>query len=224
MENEVTLRLNTTPDHFANWLFKATANPETIPSNKEGCYWVLTRAEMAGPTRIGVPAIYSVATGEDTGYVLWTDTPHYAIAFEVTPLASERIQVEAECEPMARAYFLRLLRSILEAWPESAPDIRAWLQAQGLLEKPQPAATKPKAEGKSGPSEGAAGEDEILAIIRDKNDRDMVRLWREGYTAEQIAEEMSFTPKTVNNRICELRKTFGDNVVPYRSRRRLSIT
>jgi len=46
--------------------------------------------------------------------------------------------------------------------------------------------------------------------------REIVRLWHDGLTCEQIAVRVSLSGKTVLNRINKLRKEFGSEIVPYR--------
>jgi hypothetical protein len=45
--------------------------------------------------------------------------------------------------------------------------------------------------------------------------RKMVRLIREGLPADQIAKELCYSKKTIENRSSELRKTLGNEIVPY---------
>jgi hypothetical protein len=46
-------------------------------------------------------------------------------------------------------------------------------------------------------------------------DSKIMRLWREGLEGPAIAERLSIAPKTVQNRVTELRKLHGEGVVPY---------
>lgn len=84
------------------------------------------------------------------------------------------------------------------------PDIPASVVSQPITnieEQSQPA--KPTAETwKTIPDVGA--------------NREILRLWHNGLTCEQIAVRVSLSAKTVLNRINKLRKEHGAEVVPYR--------
>ena len=46
--------------------------------------------------------------------------------------------------------------------------------------------------------------------------REAVKLWREGKTSGEIAAKIGKNEQTVRNKIAELRKLYGDNIVPKR--------
>ena len=46
--------------------------------------------------------------------------------------------------------------------------------------------------------------------------RKAIQLWLAGYSIKEIAKIVSKNPQTVSNRLAELRKKYGDEVVPYR--------
>jgi DNA-directed RNA polymerase specialized sigma24 family protein len=49
----------------------------------------------------------------------------------------------------------------------------------------------------------------------------MMRLWKdERKTSPEIGHLLSFSPKTVRNRLSKLRKALGEELVPNRTRRR----
>jgi len=47
-------------------------------------------------------------------------------------------------------------------------------------------------------------------------DRRIVDLWREDYTAQDIADRVGLSPGRISNRICSLRRRLGVDLVPYR--------
>ena len=47
-------------------------------------------------------------------------------------------------------------------------------------------------------------------------DREMLTLWHHEYTAREIGDRLGKSPKTILNRVCELRKEHGKEVVPLR--------
>lgn len=50
-------------------------------------------------------------------------------------------------------------------------------------------------------------------IIQDPKKRKMVELWCEGYSSREIARQFECAPKTISNRISELRQRYGPEVV-----------
>ncbi len=53
--------------------------------------------------------------------------------------------------------------------------------------------------------------------IPDKgNDREILRLWHQGYTAPQIAAQFHYSERTIYNKIHQLRKKHGTKIVPKR--------
>jgi hypothetical protein len=46
--------------------------------------------------------------------------------------------------------------------------------------------------------------------------RDIVRLWHQGLTCAQIAARVGLNEKTILNRINQLRKEYGVQIIPYR--------
>jgi hypothetical protein len=63
------------------------------------------------------------------------------------------------------------------------------------------------------------GVSEPWEVIPDKGGhREAVKLWRAGYTAPEIELRIGSRPaaKTIHNRISDLRKIYGSEIVPYR--------
>ncbi|MDP3443512.1 MAG: hypothetical protein Q8T08_11700, partial [Ignavibacteria bacterium] len=46
--------------------------------------------------------------------------------------------------------------------------------------------------------------------------RELISLWHQGKTSNEIAILLGIQPKTVDNKICNLRRTYGEGVVHYR--------
>ena len=83
---------------------------------------------------------------------------------------------------------------------------------QRCVDKPMPA-EKPA-------EEAALADPEPWVKIPDKGyDHKMVKLWWEGYTSTEIGKRLHFRPKTIGNRICQLRKEHGEGMIPYRRKR-----
>lgn len=76
------------------------------------------------------------------------------------------------------------------------------------------------------PADQLTGQDWTLAdrpweVVADNAwDRRLVELWWHDHPSATIAQRLGVTPKTVLNRLSELRKTYGKNLVPTDSRRR----
>lgn len=98
-----------------------------------------------------------------------------------------------------------------EDWPELEPlwqMIEAELDRLGMVE--QPARTVNQVTSKAEPR-GA----EPLAVIENDDYRELVRQWREGHTAGDIAAGAGISPGRVRNILTELRKQHGKDVVPF---------
>jgi hypothetical protein len=59
-----------------------------------------------------------------------------------------------------------------------------------------------------------------LLIPDDGNNRLVVQLWDQNQTCKEIGQKVGSSEKTILNRINELRKQFGPQIVPYRKVRK----
>lgn len=59
-------------------------------------------------------------------------------------------------------------------------------------------------------------EDEPWKQIEDEYDRLLVKLWWNNYPLEKIAPILNLEEGTIRNKLTELRKKLGKNIVPYR--------
>ncbi len=126
-----------------------------------------------------------------------------AVEFRLLRITDNRTEVTVQCHyPQLTDRVQALIAAVLETWPHPVQS------AAQRVDAPRPETSEPAVH--------KGEEADCLAAIREGPDRDIIRLWREGYTASEIAEQSGFASKTVSNRICELRKTFGDGVVPRR--------
>ena len=84
---------------------------------------------------------------------------------------------------------------------------------QGCADKPIPA-EKPA-------EEATLADPEPWAKMPDGGyDREMVELWWKGHTSQEIGRRLYLSPKTIGNRICQLRKEHGEGMIPYHRKRR----
>jgi hypothetical protein len=89
----------------------------------------------------------------------------------------------------------------LEIWQR----LREWL----AMEQPTGAAV----DGGQGEQAGEGW----LEQVRDVgNDREIIRLWGNGFTAYEISCRVGRCPKTITKKITELRKKYGAEIVKYR--------
>ncbi len=49
--------------------------------------------------------------------------------------------------------------------------------------------------------------------------REIIRLWQAGYTAAEIGKQVGKDEKTVGNRLSQLRRAYGEEIVPYRRKK-----
>ncbi|MFQ5796024.1 MAG: helix-turn-helix transcriptional regulator [Candidatus Bipolaricaulia bacterium] len=117
--------------------------------------------------------------------------PDKFITFWLRPLDAERVEVNAWCrEPAVLPVFQDLVEEIEQRWP---------------------------AEEKVSPSEEQSTEDKPWKKIPDlRQDRKLVKLWHDGLPMKKIGKKLGMSPKTVRNRLSELRKIYGEEIVPYR--------
>lgn len=121
-------------------------------------------------------------------------------------------------------------RSKLEVWTAEDDTLPIWLSFLAGLGKDYPGTEWEHPErmglGGEGPEgereaeareQAQATEEAALSGIRQPRDREMVRMWRAGYSGEQIAERLKMkTAHSALNRISALRGVYGEAVVPKR--------
>jgi DNA-binding CsgD family transcriptional regulator len=58
-------------------------------------------------------------------------------------------------------------------------------------------------------------------VIPDEGyNRQLVELWSQGYKGPEIALRFSYSPRTIYNRLSELRKIYGVTIVPLKIKRK----
>ena len=63
----------------------------------------------------------------------------------------------------------------------------------------------------------------VWTLIPDEGyNRYLVELWNKGYSAKEIYSRLYISERTIYNRIHELRKKYGENIVPLRNKSRNS--
>ena len=109
-------------------------------------------------------------------------------------------------------------RSLWEKWDTIRDELEklGWFTLSEIPDIPTSVVSQPitNIEEQSQPAKPIA---ETWKTIPDVGaNREILRLWHNGLTCEQIAVRVSLSAKTVLNRINKLRKEFGSEVVPYR--------
>jgi len=87
-----------------------------------------------------------------------------------------------------------------------------WFSLPDIPEQSAPREAKPVSQ----PQEKLSPAEVWMSIPDIGANREILRLWHQGLTCEQIAARVGLTEKTVLNRINKLRKEFGIEIVPYR--------
>lgn len=141
---------------------------------------------------------------------------HYMEQYDAYLGLAREIRSRGYSPPFFEEYIIGLYRqqAFGEPWvcplPESEGATLTPAEAGAEMMQPEPDA--------GGEAEG----NPTLARIKNPRDRELVRLWREGLKAGEIACELGtlgypeITSKTVTNRLCDLRKAFGPDAVPYK--------
>ncbi|RIK45859.1 MAG: hypothetical protein DCC58_05115 [Chloroflexi bacterium] len=191
------LTLNTTPQFFADWLHRETARDldgNDFPTVAGGRYVLLPseRVTLGGPQPINLGLLaYALHSRTDpkTGETRERYSPpatahgafYHPVAFNVLPLAADRIEVTITCrEPLVRGYVAELVARMQRTWPEAAP-------VAGEL-----------------PSAPHGADDLALeAILADlgfsESHKEIVRRWHRGEFVKDIAAFVDRSPKTVTN-------------------------
>lgn len=115
-----TLFLNTTEEHFARWLDEVTKHIWMHAFPTDNGRITLQRAiatrNFNDVLGVSIHGMYMYQSGPDTETATW---PINMITFRVIPLASERIEVHAECsQPAVLGYFQGLMAEITKRWPQ----------------------------------------------------------------------------------------------------------
>jgi hypothetical protein len=119
-----TLFLNTTEDHFANWLDEVTKRIWMHAFPTDNGRITLQRAiatrNLNDVLVVSIHGMYMYQSGPDTETATW---PINMITFRAIPLAEERIEVHAECfQPAVIGYFQELLAEITKRWPQPTTE------------------------------------------------------------------------------------------------------
>jgi hypothetical protein len=121
---ELTIIIDAPADFFTSWLQEYTRNVpgQVFPTDKGE--FSLDRARPAyRPGDIGTKTTYVTMAGfyystntegETTAYPL-----SELISFKIVPLTPTRTEVIIMCQPAVERYFLRLIESIQQRWPQS---------------------------------------------------------------------------------------------------------
>lgn len=105
-------------------------------------------------------------------------------------------------------------RTLWELWDAIRNELEklGWFSLPEISVSPAPVETKPELQ-----QQAASTAAEIWLSIPDIGaNREILRHWHKGLTCDQIAVRVSLSPKTVLNRVNQLRKEHGAEVVPYR--------
>src|SRR3990172_7516584 len=166
----LTFHPNTTPAHFAKWLFKHTAT-------------LGMRSFPVGRGRVGLGRSSPQDVAGDSGRVMIggyyafpdsqaQDTERHVdlgevIYFDLTSLAAEGVEVKAACDSSeiaeaVRPYWRELLTEIARTWPEARVEIAPYLKqlAAEMGESQPPEPGTPEAAALEQFTQWAAGEAE----------------------------------------------------------------
>jgi hypothetical protein len=124
---QVTFFLDTTGEHFAQWLEDYTNDaPYRDFSTERGMITLQSTRppySITGPTNIKMDGFYTKLypnNDKEVGQHLPS-----IILFKVVPLAPARLEVTAKCtQPVIMVYFKELLMAIVERWPEAQERAR----------------------------------------------------------------------------------------------------
>ncbi|KPL80851.1 hypothetical protein ADN00_01290 [Ornatilinea apprima] len=105
-------------------------------------------------------------------------------------------------------------RTLWSLWDAIRDELEklGWFSLPELPEIPAPVETKPESQ----PQAASTAAEIWLSIPDIGANREILRHWHKGLTCDQIAVRVSLSPKTVLNRVNQLRKEHGAEVVPYR--------
>ena len=166
--SKLTLILNTTTERLAAWL--QSAPYENFPTERGRLGLNPPRPTAQDPLRPGRRVIEWPTYYEGKSEAVWTVPP--AIRFEVQELATERVQVVAECtQDVVKPYFAGLLLAIAQTWPEATENVNRWLSESGFGPK------KPRVPGRP------ADKQKWIQCWRLTKEQ-----WEKGKTYKQIAE------------------------------------
>jgi len=132
----------------------------------------------------------------------------------------EELKKQAEDErALAREDAKKILPALLALEKTLAMATPKLSEGQQSLPEPRnPAEAQPEPQSGRQPDDKTTATGEIpddLDCIPDDRDREIIRLWRQGHTSGQIAEEVSFSEQHMRNEITRLRKQYGKEIVPY---------
>jgi len=232
---QLTLRLGAEHDVVARWLSDVTIQMEQSHGQDEYVpftpgpeeQWDYEKNAYTGFIRvqIGLATPEPLASDPRVRSVIFDECE--IIRFELDQLAPGtaclRIiyfeQTEESFGPFMVDYFREYLRQIVEAWPTAL----AQLQQQSVgFEKAGIAAVLESLVTPSSGEQADATDNDTTQIPDHGYDREMLKLWRAGYTAPEISRKIAVlgvpTAKTIRNRMSVLRKIYGKEVVPYRRR------
>jgi hypothetical protein len=147
----------------------------------------------------------------------WTDT--ILVSFEIESPAPARIVVTARSyHPRDQDYYDELLTELERYYPEVREARVAETQAR--IEAEIRPATEARTTSSEVPATTPTGSESVRPweMIPDVgNNRMLLQLWHEKYPVAEIATRIGARqPKTVYNRVTELRKLYGEDIVPRR--------
>jgi len=233
--------LYTTVDEFEKWLKSSTflISARRFPSG-EGYFYLLPasrgRWTVDGSTILEMKGTYIAPRTPDEPNMLEACPVEGQISFQVIALPlSEGIKVTAECANMEvfGDFFREMLDLIGRDFaPEENPQVWARLNpgidrlsrklspnyvAPQAETPPQAAPSPEQSQVSDKPSPTKEVEAEPWERIPDKGwDRTALKLWHKGYEAKDIGLQLNKKGKTITNRMCALRKRYGEEVVPKR--------
>jgi hypothetical protein len=155
-----------------------------------------------------VAADVNVTTGpfSKIGEAVMTDNPERlereALRVSFIQVGTDRCTFQVEYMPF--------LAKIVDAMIGELKPVFSVVELGDKADVPKPIAGEPMATN-------VGDSEHFWERIPDISDnRLMLRLWREGYQSPEIGKRLGIAPKTVLNRLSDLRRQFGAEIVPIR--------
>jgi hypothetical protein len=214
----ISLAVPTSAEHLASWLNEVIRgipqrqfiNEYDVPYRLRFEWW--TKPLLAGALEGHALVVFMQPIRPDNvDPKACPDLPEKAPAWlEILPQSSDRAQVVARYDEFIIGQYIRgLLETIRCHYPVTAPPIGP---------RPEPNPPEPTAVGSV--ASAPVSNDDPLLRVPEGAAREFLRLWRAGEESARIAKRFGMKSiKKVGDRASELRRTFGEEVVPYRQNR-----
>ncbi len=208
MQYEIELRINTPINYFERRLnaFRNRYFFGSIPIDETHYLSIINqptlRYENDGEYLHEIEAAIITITGDQDDVKAEIQSQFTTILYIIiTELSPNRLIVKIRFnQRLILENVISMLAEMKKDFPEAETEIREFIDENQPVQK-----------------ENTETEETLLAKIPDRLwYREAVRLWREGFTAPDIGKQVKRSRRTVTNKLSELRRNFGEDVVPYR--------